>query len=404
MRTFIILALLFIPSISTAQTFSVTSDPELTNSLKSQYKDIQCGTGVCINVRQDCPVTTIFTRNIVNGATGLDVVSLQDFLVKQGVLVMPKTAQYGTFGPTTATALMKYQKTNGLLQTGVVDDTTRAHLNNLVTQKKGCFTYYRPDQLDIVLSKKPAYKALAQDLNSNGYTSAFGQLFCTLNTKGGCVNITKVKAFTMYVPSKLGIVRSATHLKSQASNFSIVSYVPALKSQIQFKAPTFITTYIDTPATTTETVQKSGPAEYNYTFTVPTRTGTVTDVQEIEALLSIDLVSLDSNLYGTWKLERVNGISYSKEVDDEITMTANRDPKTIEIIGCGKVSGTLFGTVGVIKIQDVKTELKQCMSQGKVLKQGEIFQSLLTGVRFTVTETRLVLTSGSGTILEFSRK
>lgn len=404
MRTFIIFALLLIPGISSAQTFSVTSDPELTNSLKSQYKDIQCGTGVCINVRQDCPVTTMFTRNIVNGTTGLDVVSLQDFLVKQGILTMPKTVQYGTFGTTTATALLKYQKTNGLLQTGVVDDSTRAHLNNLVAQKKGCFTYYRPDQLDIVLAKKPAYKTLAQDLNSNGYTSAFGQLFCTLNTKGGCINVTKVKAFTMYVPSKLGIVRSATYLKSQASNFSIVSYVPALKSHIQFKAPTFIPTYIDASTTTTQVVQKSGPTEYNYAFTIQTRTGTVTDAQEIEALLSIDLISLDSNIYGTWKLERVNGISYSKEVDDEILMTLNRDPKTIEIAGCGKVSGVLFGTVGVMKIQNVKTELKQCMSQNKVLKQGEIYQALLTGVRFTVTETRFVITSGSGTILEFSRK
>jgi hypothetical protein len=329
----------------------------------------------------------------------LDVVSLQDFLVKQGFLVMPKSAQYGTFGPLTSAALTRYQKINKLLQTGVVDEATRSHLNNLVFTGKACHSYYRPDQLDVSFAKTYATKTIAQDLNSNGYTSAFGQLFCTINTKGGCLNVLKTKSFTLSVPSRMGIVRSATYLKSDILNFNMVSYVRAQKNDIRFKAPQYAVTYVD--VVSTSTIATPTTPTFDYTFTVPGRIGTATEAQEIEALLSIDIVSLDTRIYGSWALRSVNGIPYSSDLEEQIVLKLQESPRTIEISGCGKVTGTMHGTVGVMRIEQVQTDLRQCVSQNKIFKQGELYQALTGGVRFTVTDTKLILTSGAGAILEF---
>ncbi len=401
MYKFIILALFLLPAVTTAQSFTITSDPNLTNTAKQFSTGVECGNGVCVNLRQDCQVSTIFTRQIVNGVTGLDVVSLQDFLVKQGFLVIPKGAQYGTFGPLTSSALARYQRVSKLLQTGVVDEATRSNLNNLVFTGRACHSYYRPDQLDVSFAKTYATKTIAQDLNSNGYTSAFGQLFCTISTKGGCLNVLKTKSFTLSVPSRMGIVRSATYLKSDTLNFNMVSYVRAQKSDIRFKAPQYAVTYVD--VVSTSTASTSTTPTFDYTFTVPGRIGTATEAQEIEALLSIDIVSLDSRIYGSWALRSVNGIPYSNDSEEQIVLKLQESPRTIEISGCGKVTGTMHGTVGVMKIEQVQTDLRQCVSQNKIFKQGELYQALSGGVRFTVTDTKLILTSGTGATLEFSR-
>jgi hypothetical protein len=286
-----------------------------------------------------------------------------------------------------------------LLQTGVVDEATRSHLNNLVFTGKACHSYYRPDQLDVSFAKTYATKTIAQDLNSNGYTSAFGQLFCTINTKGGCLNVLKTKSFTLSVPSRMGIVRSATYLKSDILNFNMVSYVRAQKNDIRFKAPQYAVTYVD--VVSTSTIATPTTPTFDYTFTVPGRIGTATEAQEIEALLSIDIVSLDTRIYGSWALRSVNGIPYSSDLEEQIVLKLQESPRTIEISGCGKVTGTMHGTVGVMRIEQVQTDLRQCVSQNKIFKQGELYQALTGGVRFTVTDTKLILTSGAGAILEF---
>ena len=71
----------------------------------------------------------IYTRTLTLGSNGADVTTLQKFLVSKHLLVWPKGAAYGTFGPLTRTALKKLQAGWKLPVTGMVDVSTRAALN-----------------------------------------------------------------------------------------------------------------------------------------------------------------------------------------------------------------------------------------------------------------------------------
>jgi len=72
----------------------------------------------------------VFNNDLTLGSTGPDVVALQKYLVKSGLMVMPKSASYGFFGEITRAAVSKYQMKNKITPTaGYFGPKTREHLN-----------------------------------------------------------------------------------------------------------------------------------------------------------------------------------------------------------------------------------------------------------------------------------
>jgi peptidoglycan hydrolase-like protein with peptidoglycan-binding domain len=76
------------------------------NALMAQLAALQGGTSV--------NQSYTFTQNLTIGATGGDVVSLQQFLVGKGFLNMPVGVAYGYFGPLTRSAVAAWQAANGI--------------------------------------------------------------------------------------------------------------------------------------------------------------------------------------------------------------------------------------------------------------------------------------------------
>lgn len=401
MYKFIFLALLALPSLTHAQSFSVVSNLDLTTAAKQYSITAKCGSGVCIDLPNNCSLSTVYTRQITTGISGIDVVALQDFLVKQGLLNMPKKTAYGTFGPITSTALRAYQRIHGLNQTGIVDETTRGYLNDLIIKGSSCHTYYRADQMNISISKNASLKQLVQDLNTNGYTSATGKQFCTVAT-GSCTLVSSTKPLIVYVPQRLGIVRSITYFTSQPGNFSAVSYVPAMKKDIQFKDEDRIV--YQTSSSTVSTSQTYMPTSYTYSFTIPGNSSAATEAQEINALLSIGLTNFDSKIYGTWSLSKVANIAYNKDADGEILLVLESSPNQSIMTGCGTISGVLQGTIGVMRLTQVERQFQQCPSQTRALQEGELSITLSQGVRVKAFDTKLLITTAKGVIFEFARQ
>ena len=74
-----------------------------------------------------------FTKQLKPRSTGNDVIQLQTLLKKLGFFTYKEITNF--FGQQTYNALIKFQKANKLKQTGVVDNTTRIKLNEIL--KKG---------------------------------------------------------------------------------------------------------------------------------------------------------------------------------------------------------------------------------------------------------------------------
>lgn len=72
---------------------------------------------------------TTFSKDLRVGSKGDDVIALQTWLEAQGFLSMPVGVAKGYYGASTRAAVMKYQKSVGLPQVGVVGPATRATLN-----------------------------------------------------------------------------------------------------------------------------------------------------------------------------------------------------------------------------------------------------------------------------------
>lgn len=73
----------------------------------------------------------VFTKDLTMGSTGPDVVALQKYLVKVGLMVMPQGVSYGFFGEITRGAVARYQMKYGISPTaGYFGPKTRDHLNN----------------------------------------------------------------------------------------------------------------------------------------------------------------------------------------------------------------------------------------------------------------------------------
>jgi peptidoglycan hydrolase-like protein with peptidoglycan-binding domain len=67
-----------------------------------------------------------FTKTLKLGSSGTEVITLQQYLVSQGFLVIPTNIAQGYFGQMTRTALMAYQKSIGLSPVGELGPQTRA--------------------------------------------------------------------------------------------------------------------------------------------------------------------------------------------------------------------------------------------------------------------------------------
>ncbi len=93
----------------------------------------------CIKPIITSPVTNItaqpsvtlynFTKDLKSGSKGADVEILQTFLINKSLLKVPKGTKLGTFGASTKAALIKYQKSLNIRQTGVLDQATREKIN-----------------------------------------------------------------------------------------------------------------------------------------------------------------------------------------------------------------------------------------------------------------------------------
>ncbi len=71
-----------------------------------------------------------FTQDLKMGSKGTDVEILQNFLEVKQLLKIKKPTIYGIFGATTRDALKKYQKSQKLKQTGILDKVTRDKINS----------------------------------------------------------------------------------------------------------------------------------------------------------------------------------------------------------------------------------------------------------------------------------
>ena len=69
-----------------------------------------------------------FTRSLGYGMTGADVVALQAFLVRKGLLTIPSNMIAGRFGDLTRTAVMAYQRSKGISPVGIFGSITRTAL------------------------------------------------------------------------------------------------------------------------------------------------------------------------------------------------------------------------------------------------------------------------------------
>ena len=74
-------------------------------------------------------VNAAWKRSLKVGSTGEDVTNLQLFLIRHGFLAEGNAI--GLFGPRTKTALMQFQKANGLAMVGVFGPMTRAKVGEM---------------------------------------------------------------------------------------------------------------------------------------------------------------------------------------------------------------------------------------------------------------------------------
>jgi len=131
------------------------------------------------------PVTTVPTltlrlqtpaipRGLRQGSVGSDVTNLQSFLEEKGLLTMPRGVAKGTFGPLTKTALMTYQRSQGLDQTGAVGPLTEAAITagqgTPVTSAPLSTTSSVPTQNLSLHASGASVTQLQQFLNASGAT------------------------------------------------------------------------------------------------------------------------------------------------------------------------------------------------------------------------------------------
>ena len=127
-----LLVLVFTLSPSTSSAQTTPSITELKSQIETLMKQIQALQALRAGQTVSTAVSgTAFTQDMGLGASGSQVVSLQQFLVSKGFLVMPAGVAYGYYGNLTALSVKKFQATYAISSTGFVGPMTRTKLNSL---------------------------------------------------------------------------------------------------------------------------------------------------------------------------------------------------------------------------------------------------------------------------------
>ncbi len=89
-----------------------------------------------VNVKEASAVCVAnsFSRDLKEGANGSDVTALQKYLIERNYLKMPQGAAYGYFGGVTKSALIRYQKDQGLTAQGYFGPLTRANISGYLNR------------------------------------------------------------------------------------------------------------------------------------------------------------------------------------------------------------------------------------------------------------------------------
>jgi len=118
--------------------------------------------------------TSAIPRGLRQGSVGSDVTNLQTFLEEKGLLTMPRGVAKGTFGSLTRIALMTYQRSQGLDQTGAVGPLTEAAITagqgTPVTSAPLSTTSSVPTQNLSLHASGASVTQLQQFLNASGAT------------------------------------------------------------------------------------------------------------------------------------------------------------------------------------------------------------------------------------------
>ncbi|MHB1330935.1 MAG: peptidoglycan-binding domain-containing protein, partial [Minisyncoccota bacterium] len=92
---------------------TTAEDPVLIAELKAQIQSLIKQIQAIILARSQGTLPSFgsasFTQDLTIGSGGSQVVSLQQFLVSKGYMVMPPGVAYGYFGPLTASSVTKFQ-------------------------------------------------------------------------------------------------------------------------------------------------------------------------------------------------------------------------------------------------------------------------------------------------------
>lgn len=113
-------------------------------------------TQVIPTATQTSPSSSIIRKNLSLGMRGADVITLQNYLIKVGML---KTSATGYFGPATFAAVKEFQRKNNIPTAGVVGPLTRKYINSLITLKQS-------DQAPITTIQTPTQNLTATDCGS----------------------------------------------------------------------------------------------------------------------------------------------------------------------------------------------------------------------------------------------
>jgi peptidoglycan hydrolase-like protein with peptidoglycan-binding domain len=104
------------------------------------------------------------SRDIQIGNEGSDVVLIQKLLVEKGFLKMPSGSAFGYFGSLTKSAVIAFQKSQGIPMTGTVGPKTRSAL---LSGSAPASTAVTPNSV-----APSSFKFLQQTLNKLGFTVA----------------------------------------------------------------------------------------------------------------------------------------------------------------------------------------------------------------------------------------
>lgn len=401
-----------------AESQKIVEDPTLEAVAKSIHPDAVCGEGVCFNMSQTCPVTLIFTRELKSGDSGIDVVSLQEFLISQKYMTKPKGVMLGTFGPITSTALLKYQKQNGLPATGIFDTASRNAFDSMAIFGDACFNHLRFDMLTFTMKSGINKKTIASNLADAGFLGPDKQSICySATAKKTCLNIKDLTSFSALIPARAGVTKLATYFKSLKNVFTDVAYVQTNISEIQLLEPNYqivttATTSTDTirvRATTTPVYDPYNPGAYtgpkSYTYTVVSSgNNPLTDADTYRSILEAKIPALDNFLYGNWRMTYIDSQAQSTNIGEDITMMLSESTKTVTVIGCNTYNAKLTVSYNVLQSDLATLSYKACDYSPRTIREGDFISVLRSGVEYQLKDDNtLLIKTSNAKVYQFIR-